>query len=265
MNRRRFVATAAAGAAALAGAGAVAQVVDLNDAINKAGRQRMLSQRMAKSYLAMGQDVEPRFADRTLAGSMALFDRQLVELKAFAPAAEIRSTYTRLDAAWSDYKTALVGTKPGKEQAEAVITLAGTVLRIANEGTGQLEKVSGKSLGKLVNMAGRQRMLSQRMAAFYFSACWGVQAAAATAEIAKARDEFVGAHQVLKSAPEATPEIRAELELADMQWGFFDAALRTLRPAQGDKRAMTNVFTTSERILQVMEGVTGMFSRSSQA
>jgi hypothetical protein len=34
-----------------------AQVLDLNDAINKAGRQRMLSQRMAKAYLALGQGV----------------------------------------------------------------------------------------------------------------------------------------------------------------------------------------------------------------
>ena len=31
------------------------QVVGVNDAINKAGRQRMLSQRMAKAWLATGQ------------------------------------------------------------------------------------------------------------------------------------------------------------------------------------------------------------------
>ena len=32
---------------------AQAQVTDLNDAINKAGRQRMLSQRMGKAWLAL--------------------------------------------------------------------------------------------------------------------------------------------------------------------------------------------------------------------
>jgi len=255
----------AGGLLALVPLAAAPQVVDLNDAINKAGRQRMLSQRMAKSYLAMGQEVEADLADRTLAGSMALFDRQLVELKVFSPVPEIKSTYAQLETAWSEYKAALVGTKPGKAQAEAVITLAGKVLRIANEGTGQLEKVSGKPLGKLVNVAGRQRMLSQRMAAFYLSASWGVQVAPATAELNKAREEFIAAHQVLKTAPEATPAIRSELELAEMQWGFFDSALRTLRPGASDKRAMSNVFTTSERILQVMDGVTGLYSKLSQA
>ncbi|HUG24338.1 type IV pili methyl-accepting chemotaxis transducer N-terminal domain-containing protein [Piscinibacter sp.] len=262
MSRRGFIAGSVAGfGLAWLPAASRAQVIDLNDAINKAGRQRMLSQRMAKSYFAVGQEVELELADRTLAASMALFDRQLVELKVFSPLPEIKATYSQLESSWSDYKAALVGSRPDKAQAEQVIALAGKVLGLANTGTGQLEKVSGKSVGKLVNIAGRQRMLSQRMAAFYFSASWGVQAQMSTAEMNKAREDFIAAHELLKKAPEATPAIKAELELAEMQWGFFDSALRTLKPGTSDKRGMTNVFTTSERILQVMDSVTGMYSK----
>ncbi|WP_428425079.1 type IV pili methyl-accepting chemotaxis transducer N-terminal domain-containing protein [Methylibium sp.] len=264
MKRRHFTAIAALGsAAALLPAASQAQVTDLNDAINKAGRQRMLSQRMAKSYLAEGEGVAPELAQRTLAGSMALFDRQLVELKVFAPLPEIKSTYGKLEGVWSDYKAALVGSKPAKAQAETVLELAGKVLALAHQGTVQLEKVSGKPVGHLVNVSGRQRMLSQRMAAFYLSTSWGVQAATSTTEMKKARDEFVAAHDVLKKAPEATPAIKAELELAEIQFSFFDDALRTLRPGAPDTGQMTNVFTTSERILQVMDGVTGMYSKLS--
>ena len=265
MKRREFIGSAAA----LAGWGALpaarAQVVDINDAINKAGRQRMLSQRMAKSYFAIGQSVEPALAERTLAASMALFDRQLVELKVYSPQPAIRTTYVQLETAWSDYKAALVGAKPGKANADEVIAQAGKVLALAHLGTGQLEKVSNRPVGKLVNVSGRQRMLSQRMAAFYLSASWGVQAALSNAEIAKAREEFIGAHALLKAAPEATSAIKAELELAEMQWSFFDSALRTLKPGNADPRHMTNVFTTSERILQVMDGVTGMYSKLGEA
>ena len=262
MNRRAFIGTAAA-ASGWGALPAQSQVVDLNDAINKAGRQRMLSQRMAKSYFAIGQNVEPELADRTLAGSMALFDRQLVELKVYSPLPAIRMTYSQLESAWSDYKAALVGAQPGKSRAEEVIVLAGKVLALAHQGTGQLEQVSNKPVGKLVNMSGRQRMLSQRMAAFYLSASWGVQVFMSSAEMAKARDEFVRAHAVLKNAPEATPAIKAELELAELQFSFFDLALRTLRPGNPNPRHMTNVFTTSERILQVMDDVTGMYSKLS--
>lgn len=237
------------------------QVIDINDAINKAGRQRMLSQRVAKTYMALGQKVHGDSADKVLAASMALFDRQLVELKVFAPTPEIKTTYGLLEAAWSDYKTVLVGGTPGKTGAEQVLLLQGKVLQLANQGTVQLEGVSGKPVGRLVNIAGRQRMLSQRMAAFYLSASWGVQATTSAAEMSKAKDEFIKAHDVLKTAPETTPAIKAELLLAETQFTFFETALRNLRPGSGDIQAQGNVFTTSERILQVMDGVTGMYSK----
>ena len=263
MQRRTFVKTTSALVPlALFGPGlAIPQVLDINDAINKAGRQRMLSQRVAKSYMAIGQKIQGDSADKILSASMALFDRQLVELKAFSPTPEIKTIYGSLEGAWSDYKTALVGVSPGKAGAEQVIASSGKVLALANQGTVQLESFSGKAVGKLVNIAGRQRMLSQRMAAFYLSASWGVQAAQSATEMAKARDEFLSAHEVLKSAPEATAAIKAELALAETQFAFFEAALKTLQPSRPNAQAQTNVFTTSERILQVMDGVTGMYSK----
>jgi hypothetical protein len=68
----------------------LAPVVDLNDAIDKAGRRRMLSQRVAKAYLAGGQGVATQRAGEILVASMALFERQLMQLEAFAPTPESR-------------------------------------------------------------------------------------------------------------------------------------------------------------------------------
>ena len=262
MKRRTFTSLSVASmSACLLPSVAFSQVIDINDAINKAGRQRMLSQRAAKSYMAMGQKIQGDQADKILTASMALFDRQLAELKGFAPTPEIKTTYAALEALWSDYKLALTGNAAAKGGAEPVLGLAGKVLQTAHQGTVQLEAFSGKATSKLVNISGRQRMLSQRMAAFYLSASWGVQAAASATELAKAKDEFIKAHELLKNAPESTPAIKTELQLAETQFTFFEMALRNLKPGVGDAAAQTNVFTTSERILQVMDGVTGMYSK----
>jgi hypothetical protein len=106
-------------------------------------------------------------------------------------------------------------------------------------------------------------MLSQRLAALHLGASWGVEVAFAQAEIAKARAEFGAAQAQLEAAPEATPQIRDQLKMADLQWDFFDAALGRLHPGAPDLTAMSHVFTTSERILEVMDGVTGQFAKLS--
>lgn len=238
-----------------------AQVVDLNDAINKAGRQRMLSQRVAKAYLAAGQGVATQRADEILAASMALFERQLVELKAFAPTPDVKATYGELETIWNAYKAMLVGQAPVRENATALIDLDGKVLALANKGTSQLEQVSGKPLGRLVNIAGRQRMLSQRVAKFYLAMAWKVPLPNAQVELDKARAEFVSALDVLANAPEATTAIKQEIELARNQWVFYTAALAQRGAETASPERSANVFASSENILVVMDKVTSMYSR----
>jgi hypothetical protein len=241
---------------------AQAQVRDLNDAINKAGRQRMLSQRMAKSYMALGQGVRRDLAERVLADSMALFDRQQVELQAYATTSELKSTYQQLEGVWSGYKAALVGTAPTRAGAEKVLAQAEQVLQLAHQGTQQFEGLSNRPAGKLVNVSGRQRMLIQRMASMYLGASWGVQADSNVRTMDVARAEFVQALGLLKGAPESGAPIQAELELAAQQFTFFDAALRGLRSgSKVSAQAQTDVFTASERILQVMDSITGLYVR----
>lgn len=236
-----------------------AQVVDLNDAINKAGRQRMLSQRVAKAYIALAEGVETPLAQQVLDKSLALFDRQLIELKAFASSAELKRTYTALEASWSEYKTSLIGTAPSRAGAATVIANAGKVLALAHQGTQQYESLLAKPIARLVNVAGRQRMLSQRMAKFYLALALPVDVTLAKAEITKARTEFTTALELLRNAPEATARIREELQLGEAQWLLFDNALKKV-PAPGATKPLSDVFITSENLLVVMDRITGLYS-----
>ncbi len=233
-----------------------AQVHSLNEAINKAGRQRMLSQRCAKAYLALGQGVKREQAEPVLAESMALFDRQLVELRAFAPNAAARDTYADMDQQWSRHKLLLVGNTPSRLRAEALLASTQQLLQAAQRGTEQLEELSGKPGGRLVNLAGRQRMLSQRLAMLYLAQAW--QLPVEPGGLRQAQAEFQAAQARLKTDPDTPAATLAELERVDQQFVFFAAALQGTSERS---RALEEVFSTSERMLQLLDRITQLYAR----
>ena len=239
------------------GENAMAQISDINSAINKAGRERMLSQRMAKAYFQIGQGVEVERSKKVLDASVMAFDRQLVELKNYAPTPEIKATYVSLEKAWLDYKDYLIGKASSPENGRKVLALSEDVLALAQQGTVQLEKQSASTAGHLVNLSGRQRM-----AKFYQATAWGVADANGAANLDKARKEFNEALKELAAAPSNTVQIKDGLELVKQQWFFFENALN--QKVGGDKRPQVAVATTSERILEEMEIVVGLYEKASK-
>jgi hypothetical protein len=240
--------------------------ISMLEAINQAGRQRMLSQRMAKLYAQVIREVRQPEALRLIGESMILFEKQLGNLRSFTQqknATDIIATYEQLNSRWLEYKK-VIGAQPSGEGLRQVAVLNEQVLASANAGTQQLEKLHGGSLGKLVNMSGRQRMLSQRISKFYFFQRDGIANPEIMKALDSARGEFLNAMNTLKQTPENTADINSWLALAESQWVFFDQAVRADPNAKQELGYHdNNVAVTSENILQVMDKLTNLYSQLS--
>ncbi|CAN5826455.1 hypothetical protein BH11PSE12_BH11PSE12_14290 [soil metagenome] len=264
MKRRKFLTGGMVLASYLMGMPDVlAQVSGVADAINKAGRQRMLSQRLAKCYLQIGMDIDTEHSKKTLDLSLALFERQLAELRNFAPSADIKSAMLDMDASWLQYKQLLAGKTPNKRDGKSLIALSEDVLFMADKITVQLEKYAGTASGQLVNLSGRQRMLSQRMAKYYQAAQWDIAPVDGSSKLAATRKEFIAGLAALNNAPGNTVKMKEELAMAQQQWVFFDnaIALPQTQDPKARRIAATNVATTSERLLEIMDKVTAMYQQ----
>lgn len=259
MRRRQFIG-AGVGLATLVCSTAVrAQVNNLGTAINRAGRQRALSQRLSKAYAQHGLGVNTVSAARVISDSVRAFDTILADLRAFAPNDGIRQHYAKLDGVWQQSKALVAAGEPQRSRAPQLLALDAQLLALAHEGTGMFQRLAERPGAELVNVAGRQRMLSQRIAKYHFCSRWGVATAEAKTEIDKARREFE-AGLALLTARANHPSQRDALDLARNQWAFFTLAFESSFDT-GNPQTLTRVASASELILEAFDDVTLAFER----
>jgi hypothetical protein len=120
-----------------------------------------------------------------------------------------------------------------------------------------VEQTAGLREGSLVNRAGRQRMLSQRLAKAYMLRTWGVDSAALRDELEATVSEFGRNLAELGAYRDNSPEIRHELEEIGLQWEW----LRTAIEAEGAVTYRLIVAESAEAILLMTDRLTRLYEQ----
>ena len=231
---------------------AAATKMDTATAVNMAGRQRMLSQRIVKAYLMQGQGIAADDARTILRGSIDQFESQLVALKTFQPTPAVRSAVANLEGAWKACKPLLTAA-PSKADAVEFYDLNEALQQAAHSVTLAYEGVNLAPLDHLAGIAGRQRMLSQRMAKFYFYRTWELYDAPAEMELHLSRAHFTAVLNQIENSPLASAQIKASVTRIRREWEPYQQILFANREPAKMRRDALQVAELSERVLAVSE------------
>ncbi|MCF8197998.1 MAG: type IV pili methyl-accepting chemotaxis transducer N-terminal domain-containing protein [Sulfuritalea sp.] len=236
----------------------IAVAPPIRDSINKAGRQRMLSQRMAKSWLMLERGIMSRRARLIIKQSIEMFDRQMIELAAEVSEPVCRAACDELRHLWPSYRL-LLDSDPTPKGAQELFSINEDVLAAAQHLVLSLERADGTPLGRMVNMAGRERMLSQRAAKLFMFQNMGIQVSRCQDELQHTLEEFSTTLAQLCSTAHDQPRIKIELDKVAQHWDALQSAIRSDRELNFSPVAR-KVFTTSENLLQRMDTAVNLYA-----
>ena len=233
----------------------VPSINSLSEAINQAGRQRMLTQRIIKAYAQSLLDVAPDTAIDQIDDAIVLFESQLQNLTKYAPNPEIKSQIEHVASLWTPYRNAAM-VKDKADNLHQLASMNEGLLQAAHTVVQALENLSTAPAGRLVNIAGRQRMLSQRVAKFYLLRSYGFENDEIKKELETAANEFRAALAELSKAPDNTSEISAGLVEVAKQWTVFEKSFSL--PKGQSVPLMIAMY--SEKVLKQMNQITGLYA-----
>ena len=242
-------------------------------AINIAGRQRMLTQKMAKESLFIVLDVNKQQNQKNRDKTIQLFETSLRHLISGSAESNIPkppndAVLAKLEAVnkdWPAYKKAVLGTS-----AAEISKLSTPILKKMNKAVKEYEraffKAGFKGSGKTINIAGRQRMLTQKMAK-------EVLLIASKAEVDKnsdalgksislfdmSLDALLNGSKQMRIDKASNPEISKQLMVVQGKWKSYKSLLSS---KDTSKKALMALDKESPVILSEMNKAVGMYEKT---
>ncbi|WP_294951288.1 type IV pili methyl-accepting chemotaxis transducer N-terminal domain-containing protein [Sulfurovum sp.] len=231
-----------------------AEIKNLSQAVDVAGKQRMFTQRMLKDYAMIGLENPFGNPKKDLQKTMTDFEDHLDALIAFNKDPKTDASLMKVKKMWTPVKAALKET-PRKEKAAKMQEDLEALLKQSNEAVGLFAKQTGKESGEIINISGRQRMLSQRMASLYMLKVWGINDPKFKEKMDQAMKLFKTSLERLKASKMNTPEITALLNKAQRSFMFFEIMNRSQ-----SKFIPALIYKKSNDILKNMNTATGLYA-----
>jgi hypothetical protein len=222
--------------------------------IDIAGKQRMLSQRIAKDYLYAGKKIAPAKANKQLKESLDELVKAHQTLVRSINDPDIKNLLAFVEMSTEDFKT--TANEPFNiDNAQLVIDLSESMLEGSQYVVDSLKQTVKIKESKIVGTSGRQRMLAQRIAKYYIAYQAGIKDKNTVDQMKAAVKLFSESHEELMKNPANTPEINRKLNEIDRLWKIVYKFYLNIE--KGGLPLI--VFNTTDDITKKMNQITGLY------
>ncbi len=232
------------------------------EALNRSGQLRMLSQRLVKLHLLQAAQPQATRHAVLLQESVAWVDGNFALLRKTVSIPTFGDLLDQEERSWGLLKAAL-----GEGRIQAVEDQAEDLLQGAERLTAGLEAAGQATPLRLLNLAGRQRMLAQRYAKYTLlslrPADFPLNVAAAGQQAAQ--KAFEEALTYLNGVPLSNAAIHDTLQQAGVAWLTLVAAAKDLHQRQDAPQpgeALDRLAQASEDLLSLFDQLAGHYEHS---
>ncbi len=222
--------------------------------LDMAGKQRMLSQRIAKNYFYIAKGINISKATKQLKVSMDEFSKTQSILANSIKNDDIQNMILFVDMSSEEFAEITLE-KYSLDNGALALDLSETMLEGSQYVVIALEKSAKQQSAALINLSGKQRMLSQRIAKYYISYQAGLKDKNSIAQMKEAVDSFAQAHKTLMANKMNNAAINKELKKVDKLWKIVYKFYNNIE--KGGLPVI--VYKTTDDIMKRMNSVTKMY------
>ena len=220
--------------------------------INMAGKQRMSSQRIAKNYFYIANGINRLKAREQLNKSLVDFELTQKMLDTAIKDKDIKNLISFVNMSLDEFQS-IIRDKYSKDNAIIVLDLSESML----EGSDYVVKAlsEGVNSNHIVDIAGKERMLSQRIAKYYIAYQNGIKDDNTIFQMKDSVKEFDTILKELISNRSNTKEIQKELESVDVMWRVVNKFYLNIKKGGLPKI----VYSTTDKITDKMDKIVGLY------